>query len=207
MGRKLARTNLPVERGAFVGRVKLLEEIGRHFDAGQRLITITGPEGIGKTRLGLRAAAVELSRYGQHGGVWYVDVHAAESALGILHAMLLALGWLPEPGAGMGVEQARLVDTLVRCGPTLFLLDGANRCRAELGFIVSQLLPAVVECAFLVTSDKPLGASSEVEVKVGSLKLAKQGSDAKHIAASDGMRNCLRLNGGGGREACRRDGG
>lgn len=187
MGRKLARTNLPVERGAFVGRVKLLEEIGRHFDAGQRLITLTGPEGIGKTRLGLRAAAAELSRYGQRGGVWLVDVRGAHSALDVAHAMLLALGMLPEPGAGIGVELARLTDAVTRGGATLFLLDGADRCRSEAAFVAGHLLPAAVDCSFLATSPKPLGAVGEVEVKVGPLKLAKQGGEAKHVAAAEAV--------------------
>ncbi|MBI1949500.1 MAG: tetratricopeptide repeat protein [Deltaproteobacteria bacterium] len=187
MGRKLARTNLPVERGAFVGRVKLLEEIGRHLDGGQRLVTLTGPEGIGKTRLGLRAAAIELSRCGQHGGVWLVDLRGAHSALDVVHAMLLVLGTLPEPGAALGVEQSRLVEALVRGGPTLFLLDAADRCKGEVAFVVGQLLPAAAECSFLVTSGKPLGAAGEVELKVGSLKLAKQSGDAKQVAAAEAV--------------------
>lgn len=187
MGRKLARTNLPVERGAFVGRVKVLEEIGRHFDGGKRLVTLTGPEGIGKTRLALRAAAIELSRYGQQGGVWMVDLRPAESALGVVHAMLLALGTLPEPGAGLGVEQARLADTLMRAGATLFLLDGADACRSEVAFVLAELMRGPVEAAFLVTTQKALGTPLEAEVKVGPLKLAKQGGEARQIAAAEAV--------------------
>ncbi|MCC7111856.1 MAG: tetratricopeptide repeat protein [Deltaproteobacteria bacterium] len=186
MARKLARTNLPVERGAFVGRAKLLEEIGRHLDEGKRLLTLTGPEGIGKTRLALRAAGVELARYGAQGGVWLVDVRGAESALGVVHAMLLALGILPEPGAGLGVEQARLAEVL-RGAPALLLLDAADACKSEVGFVVGELMRVVPVGAFVVTSQKALGANQEVEIKVGPLKLAKQSGDARSLAAAEAV--------------------
>lgn len=187
MARKQARTNLPVERGAFVGRVKLLEEIGRSLDAGKRWVTLTGPEGIGKTRLALRAAAVELARFGPQGGVWLVDLRGAESALGVVHALLLALGTLPEPGAGLGVEQARLNEALRHGGATLFLLDGADGCRGETGFVVTELLRVVPDVAFLTTARQALGAPQEVEVKVGPLKLAKQTGDARSLASAEGV--------------------
>ena len=57
-------SELPGEPSAFVGRAAELKKIGERLeDESVRLLTLTGPGGIGKTRLALRAAADQVDRF------------------------------------------------------------------------------------------------------------------------------------------------
>ncbi|MDQ3380924.1 MAG: tetratricopeptide repeat protein [Actinomycetota bacterium] len=71
--KSLYRTNLPVPATPFLGRERELAEIGALLrDAEIRLVTLTGPGGTGKTRLGLQAAAEASERYPD--GVFWVPL-------------------------------------------------------------------------------------------------------------------------------------
>ena len=68
--------NLPTQTSEFLGREVQLSAIRDLLDAERvRLLTLTGPGGIGKTRLGLQAAANQIDRF-EH-GVYFVDLSAA----------------------------------------------------------------------------------------------------------------------------------
>jgi class 3 adenylate cyclase len=71
--KSLDQTNLPVEPAAFVGRERELAEVLALLDV-HRIVTLTGPGGSGKTRLGLQAAAESVGQYGD--GVWFVSLAA-----------------------------------------------------------------------------------------------------------------------------------
>lgn len=196
MSRRAApRTNLPVERGSFVGRVKLLDEIARHIDGGARLVSLVGPEGIGKTRLGLRAAALELPRFGARGGVWFVDASEVEAQADLVRELLLVQGLLPEPGADLEIETRRAHRVLAELGPTLLLVDalpgdaaGAPPAHGDFATAVARLLADVPDVRIVVTVRAPLGLDEEQVVKVGSLKLPKQTQqDARVLAHAESV--------------------
>ena len=63
--------NLPAELSSFVGRARELVEVRRLLPA-TRVVTLTGPGGIGKSRLALRAAH-KLGRYFPQ-GVWMAEL-------------------------------------------------------------------------------------------------------------------------------------
>ena len=65
------RHNLPAELTSFVGRRRELDELQALLDA-NRLVTLTGAGGSGKTRLALRLAAARLERYPD--GVWLAEL-------------------------------------------------------------------------------------------------------------------------------------
>ena len=128
MSRRAApRTNLPVERGTFVGRVKVLDEIARHIDSGSHVITLVGPEGIGKTRLALRAAALELPRFGARGGVWLVDARDIDSLAGIARALLLTQNQMPLAAPDPAGDLTRALSAFAENGPALVVIDAADR--------------------------------------------------------------------------------
>jgi predicted ATPase len=173
-----------VERGSFIGRVKLLDEIARHVDGGARLISLVGPEGIGKTRLGLRAAALELPRFGARGGVWFVDCTEVTGPEGLVRELLLLQGLLPEAGAQLEAESRRARRALAELGPALILLDGPDPAISALGPFLRRTLEEVAGLLVLVTARSPLGLEEEKVVKIGSMKLPKQSQqDARSTAA------------------------
>jgi predicted ATPase/class 3 adenylate cyclase len=84
-------SELPTEPSAFVGREGELNQIGgRLEDESVRLLTLTGPGGIGKTRLALRAAADAVDRF--EDGVLFVDLSAARDSASVLAAIARTIG-------------------------------------------------------------------------------------------------------------------
>jgi class 3 adenylate cyclase len=82
-------TNLPPDDRIFVGRGAELEAVAAAFSAGERLVTLAGMGGSGKTRLALAAATALLDEY--PGGAWWVPVAAVTEASGVLPAVAAAL--------------------------------------------------------------------------------------------------------------------
>ena len=94
---------LPVELRSFVGRAHELSEVKRLL-ATSHVITLTGPGGIGKTRLALRAA----HRLGRHfpDGVWWVELAELEDPDLLAYALAQALG--VQERLDDGIEEALL---------------------------------------------------------------------------------------------------
>ena len=67
----LAAHNLPVQLTSFVGRGAEMHDV-RQILADNRLVTLTGAGGVGKTRLAVQIAAQVAGEFGD--GVWYVDL-------------------------------------------------------------------------------------------------------------------------------------
>jgi class 3 adenylate cyclase len=84
-------SELPAQPSAFVGREAELEEIeGRLEDESVRLLTLTGPGGIGKTRLALHAATDEIDRF--EDGVFFVDLASVRDSESVVGAIARTVG-------------------------------------------------------------------------------------------------------------------
>jgi predicted ATPase len=84
-----SRGNLPVEVSSFVGQARELNEIRRLLSSAH-VITLTGPGGIGKSRLALRAAR-SLARHFPD-GVWMVELAELDSPGLLPYALAASLG-------------------------------------------------------------------------------------------------------------------
>jgi predicted ATPase/DNA-binding SARP family transcriptional activator/Tfp pilus assembly protein PilF len=71
--------NLPAHVTPFVGRAHELRELATMLAGGQRLVTLTGPGGIGKTRLALQVAHNEAAAARWRDGVYFIDMTAVET--------------------------------------------------------------------------------------------------------------------------------
>lgn len=154
--------NLPAQSTSFVGREW---EIGRIEDllSTERLVTLTGAGGCGKTRLALRVA--EEVADGFPDGVWLVELASLTDPSQVLPAVA-AVFQLREP-ADRG-QLDRLLDYLAP-RRALLILDNCEHLVGACAHLVSQLLDACPSLSVLATSREALRVAGEVTRGVPSL--------------------------------------
>ncbi|SDC98063.1 helix-turn-helix transcriptional regulator [Rhodococcus tukisamuensis] len=156
--------HLPVQLTSFVGRSVEMSDV-REILAHNRLMTLTGAGGVGKTRLALRVAAEVAGDF--DGGVWCVDLAPLTDPGGVPGAMARALGLPDQPGRST-------TDTLTRFiadARTLVVLDNCEHLLDACAALVVALLGACPELTVLATSREPIGVAGEVSWRVPSLSL------------------------------------
>jgi len=161
----LESTNLPAQLTPLIGRERELEQVGARLRrADVRLITLTGPGGIGKTRLALQTAADLLDSFVD--GVFFVDLAPISDPALVVATIAQTLG-LKEAGG------QPLLDSLkryLREKELLLLLDNFEQI-VEAAPLVAELLRAAPALKVLVTSRTPLHLSGEHEFGVPPLTL------------------------------------
>ena len=160
------RTNLPaVAEGPLVGRASELEELGQLLQA-RRLLTLTGPAGVGKTRLALAAAAAQATtdRFRE---VLLCELETARTADSVVRGVAAVLGVeLPDEGPG---ARGRLSAALRSRGALLLVLDDFDLA-AMLG--ATLLAGWAADCPalhLLVTCRSPLEVAGERVVRLSPL--------------------------------------
>jgi predicted ATPase/class 3 adenylate cyclase len=148
--------NLPVQPTPFLGREEQLARVVdllRREDV--RLLTVTGPGGVGKTRLALRAAADLLEMFPD--GVWFVDLSSLNDPTLVPSAIAAVLG-VREAGDGLTDRLGGVLSEK----RLLLVLDNFERV-VDAAQIVSALLAHARGLKVLVTSRAPLHVSGEQE--------------------------------------------
>lgn len=159
-----ARHNLPAQLTTFVGRRKELEQVSGLLVA-NRLVTLTGSGGSGKTRLAVQAASEQADQFKD--GVWFVDL-AAVSDPGLVPAEVAAVqGIREEPG--QSITQA-LVASLGRKAQ-LLVLDNCEHLLAGCAHLIEALLRSCPDVKVMATSREPLNIPGEATFRVPSLSL------------------------------------
>ena len=178
------RHNLPGETTPLIGRVgelaALADELGQ-----ERLVTLTGSGGVGKTRLAARVGADLLVSF--PGGVWWVDLAPLRDPAGIGSTLLAAIG-ANEDGSRPAVEIAK--DRLSGA-PTLVVFDNCEHLVADAAVAIESLRRACPNLVVLATSREPLGLPGEVTWRVPSLSLPARDA-AVDVEALDGF-DAIRL--------------
>jgi predicted ATPase/class 3 adenylate cyclase len=157
--------NLPIQPTPLVGREREVAEIGNLLrDGGVRLLTLTGPGGTGKTRLGLQVAAEILDEY--EGGVFFVPL--ANVADPALVAPTIA-GALDVRETGERPSDEALQDHL-RNRQMLLVLDNFEQV-VEAAPLVGELLAGCPGLKVLTTSRSVLRVYGEREYPVPAMRL------------------------------------
>ena len=153
-------TNLPRVRPRLLGRDDELAGVLAAFGGGERLVTLVGRGGIGKTSLALVAGEALLDHY--PGGVWWVSlasVRPGDVAAAIGQALHLGLDDAPF---------ARLVDQRVGGRRTLLVLDNFEHVLPDAP-VVADLVAAAPAVDLLVTSQLRLSLGIERVVHLHEL--------------------------------------
>jgi transcriptional regulator with XRE-family HTH domain len=119
------RGNLPLQLTSFIGREHELADLG-HQVGTTRLLTMTGPGGVGKTRLALEVAADLAIDFPD--GVWFVDLAPVAHPDLVPQTTATTLGLLEEPGQPI----VATLTSAVRSKHLLLILDNpaGQVCRA-----------------------------------------------------------------------------
>jgi len=159
--------NLPLQLNSFVGRERELEAITGHLSE-NRLLTLFGVGGTGKTRLMLQVAAQVLDDYKD--GVWLVELASLTDHAQVLERVASTFSLREQPGQP-------LLETLtdyLRYKQLLLILDNCEHLVAASAQLVEHLLQACPNLTVLVTSREGLAIPGEVTFQVPSLSLPNQ---------------------------------
>ncbi|MFI2505120.1 BTAD domain-containing putative transcriptional regulator [Streptomyces sp. NPDC018972] len=175
-----ARTNLPTQVSSLVGRRdavdRVCELVGAH-----RLVTLTGPGGVGKTRLALEAAArlADGDAYpdAYPDGVWLVELagaggEVAETVAAVLDVRDDTASGTPGGDTGAGSVPDRLAEAL-RARRLLLVLDNCEHVVGPVAALVGRLLRGAPGLRVLATSQEPLAVPGEVLDDVAPLAEAE----------------------------------
>jgi predicted ATPase/DNA-binding CsgD family transcriptional regulator len=156
------RHNLPAQLTPLIGRSDDISEVGE-FVAGERLVTLTGSAGVGKTRLALAVAAEMVERY--YGGVWWVDLAALSDPDAIGRTALAAVA----AREAVGVPAATQLVAVLGDAAALIVLDNCEHLVTACAQFVSDLLASSGALTVLATSREPLRVPGELTWRVPSL--------------------------------------
>jgi predicted ATPase/DNA-binding winged helix-turn-helix (wHTH) protein len=159
-------TNLPKRLTSFVGRERDMAVVW-HMLAEARLVTLTGPGGVGKTRLALEVAEAHLDDFPD--GVWLVDLATLRDPNLVAQTIAQAIG-LSEPPALSGLSD------YLRDKTALVLLDTCEHLVDACARVTSTLLSECTRLRLIVTSREVLRVSGEVVWQVPRLVAPPSGS-------------------------------
>jgi predicted ATPase/DNA-binding CsgD family transcriptional regulator/tetratricopeptide (TPR) repeat protein len=166
---------LPTEPNSFVGRQQELDELRKLLFAG-RMVTLTGPGGIGKTRLALRALALVAGEFPD--GARYAELAGVSSPDLVTSVVAAAVGVAEE-------DNRPLIDTLADAlrGRSLVLaIDNCEHLLDACARLCQRLLAASAELRLLTTSREPLRLAGETVWPVPPLSVASaDGSVAEAV--------------------------
>ncbi|MFJ6198090.1 BTAD domain-containing putative transcriptional regulator [Micromonospora sp. NPDC092111] len=166
-------TNLPAAFSSFLGRAAELGAVDAAL-AGNRLVTITGPGGIGKTRLALEVAR----RRADQDGPWLVELVGLRDPALVAGAVADAVGM---PAATVAELTAVLAGRRM-----LVVVDNAEHVLGGVVDTVTALLSGCPRLQVMVTSRESLNLSGEHVVAVPPLPVADAVALLKERAAALG---------------------
>jgi predicted ATPase/class 3 adenylate cyclase len=173
--------NIDDDLPAMVGRAAeeraVTEALGRF-----RLVTITGPGGIGKTMLSLHVARDLTERLPQ--GAWFCELASADSPATLLDVVAATLGVPPEAGA----SPSERIAAFVAPRELVLVLDNCEHLTEAAAQLAASALRAGPGVRVLATSRAPLGVDGEVTITLGPLTLPDPASDADEIADTPAVR-------------------
>ena len=200
----IARTpcRLPMQHTRFFGRGGEIERLAALFlpsaeasananassGAEARVVTLTGPGGIGKTRLAIEAAAQLKTTF--TGGIWFVPLANIASARLIPEAIADALE-LPHTAQISPFDQ---IVAALTGRSALLLLDNLEHLASEAEPALSALLEHCPSLAMLITSRRILGLPDEIDFALAPLPLPQSAQMNSQVVKPEVLKNeCVRL--------------
>jgi predicted ATPase/DNA-binding CsgD family transcriptional regulator len=156
--------NLPAEATSFIGRRRELAEVRTRL-AGTRLVSLTGPGGVGKTRLAIRAAT-DLGR-AFPGGAWLVELAEVMEPALVGNAVVAAMDLRDQAAT----EPLALLQSYLRDKELLLVVDNCEHLLGAPARLLIEVMRAAPGVRLIATSREPLSIPGEHVVPVPPLDL------------------------------------
>lgn len=157
--------HLPPQLTSFVGRTAEIAEV-RAVLADNRLVTLTGAGGVGKTRLALQVATLVVADFGE--GTWWADLAPVTDPDLVAATVARALGLPDQPGR---LPQHSLLQHIGNRN-VLVVLDNCEHLLDSTATLLTSLAGGCPRLRVLCTSREPIGLTGEVTWRVPSLSLS-----------------------------------
>jgi predicted ATPase/DNA-binding SARP family transcriptional activator len=156
--------NLPTQLSRFIGRQQECNQV-KGLLSHNRLVTLIGPGGVGKTRVAIKVAEEVLTEYTY--GVWYVELAPIADPDLVPQTVSTALGLRIDQGS-------TIIDLLLQYlkkKNILILLDNCEHLVEPCAVLVNHLVQACSELKFIVSSREALGVPGEAVYRMPSMTL------------------------------------
>jgi predicted ATPase/class 3 adenylate cyclase len=170
--------NLPLQTTSFVGRDADLAAVADALDA-NRLVTLTGVGGVGKTRLSLQVAAELLPGFAH--GARFCELAAATDADALTQVVASTLGVVPISGATL---EHSIVEFL-RAKSQLLVFDNCEHLLDEVCRLADAILRGCPDVRILASSREGMGLPGEQILAVRSLALPGADATLDAVTQSD----------------------
>jgi predicted ATPase len=155
--------NVPVPLSSLIGRSRELEGISETLRR-TRLVTLTGPGGVGKTRLATEFARRQIGR--RRDGIWLVDLTAGRADPDPAAEVARAL----DVGGSAGTAPAESLSHYLSARDVLLVLDNCEHVVDACAQLTAWLLGSCDGLRILATSRESLGVSGETVWRLDSLE-------------------------------------
>ena len=159
---EICHSNLPAQVNSFVGREGAVEQV-KTFLGTSRLVTLTGPGGVGKSRLALQVAGEVAEQYAD--GVWLAELAALSDPSLVIQAVASVLGVREVAGVAL----AQTLAAQLKPRTLLLVLDNCEHLLEACGRLCDGLLSACPQVRVLATSRERLGITGEQAFPIPSL--------------------------------------
>jgi predicted ATPase/class 3 adenylate cyclase len=173
--------NLPLPVSSFIGRKRELEQTAAALGQA-RVVTLTGPGGVGKTRLALQAAGQVARRF--EDGAWLAELAPVRGPAGVDDAVAAVFSVTAR--AGQSTREA-LVEFL-RTRELLLVLDNCEHLLDGAAALAGALQRSCERLVILATSREGLGIDGERLVPVPPLEVPGAGADLTAITQAEAVR-------------------
>jgi predicted ATPase/DNA-binding SARP family transcriptional activator len=169
---------LPSPASSFVGRGAELDRVRRLLTT-ERIVTITGPGGGGKTRLAIEAAGGAADA-GAARAVYFADLATVHEPGAVASSVASAL----EVSANQDLTILETIHAALGARPTLLVLDNCEHLLPDVGHLVHDIVTRHRDVQVLATSREPLGVDGEVVWPIPTLPVPPASTRSREEAAS-----------------------
>jgi len=164
---------------SFVGRSAAIEKVCGLL-AHHRLVTVTGPGGVGKTRLAAEVIRQVDERFAD--GVWVVELAGVQDPALVHTVVATALDLRPTAG----VPLADALVTWLSRQQVLLVLDNCEHVLDSVAEFCAAALLAADDTRILITSREPLGLPEEARYRLSPLALPDR-DNLVHVTRSEAV--------------------